>query len=136
MKTNFKTGYFFFFTFLFALCFISCTKKEKKVIGSWQYVYMSVSDTNKTQYWVFNSDNRFIRTIQTPDSTSIDTGSYLLKNYFLQADNIVITELSSEYDGTYEILTLNKKYFIIQRIVLPDGNATGSFLRAEFFKEK
>ena len=113
----------------------SCKKKENKILGTWQYVYLTAADTNKTQTWVFNDDKSLIRSIQTTDTTIIDTATYSFNSRFLDSPNLLINELHPDQDGTYEILTLNKKYFIIQRILLSDGNSAGAFLRAEFVKK-
>lgn len=115
--------------------FTSCKKKEDKVIGTWEYVYMMAADTNKVQTWVFNDDKSLTRTIQRIDTTIIDIGTYSFDSRFLDSPNLLINGIHGDVDGTYEILTLNKKFLIIQRILLSDGSSNGAFIRSEFVKK-
>lgn len=115
--------------------FFSCKKKEDKIVGKWEYVYLTSSDAGKTQTWEFNSDKSFIRNIVLSDTLLIDTANYSFESRFIESPNLKINELHPDWDGTYEILTLNKKFLIIQRILLSDGSSQGAFRRAEFVKK-
>lgn len=120
---------------IISLIFFSCKKKEVKIIGNWEYVYLKASDTINVQSWLFNEDKSLIRTVQQPDTIITDTANYSLDSRFLDSPNLLIKELNSSFDGTYEILTLNKEILIIQRILLADGSSAGAFMRAEFVKK-
>ncbi len=113
--------------------FLSCQKKkEEKIMGSWQYVYLT--DVNNTiQNWTFIEHNKFIKTIKT-DTLISDTADWKLTVEALSATTLKITGVNEWTDGTYEVLTLNKKYLIIQRIMLSSGSSDGAFNRMEFVK--
>ncbi len=125
-------GLIFILVFLF---FFSCKKKEEKIIGTWEYVYLTAADSNKIQTWVFSSDKTLIRTVQFSDTTITNTANYSLDTRFLNSPNLLIKEVNPDVDGTYEILTLNKKFLIIQRILLSNGSSAGAFSRAEFVRK-
>jgi hypothetical protein len=117
----------------FSLFFFSCQKKkEEKITGNWQYIYLT--NTNNTiQNWTFIDNNKFIKTIKT-DTIISDTADWKLTADALSATKLKITGINEWTDGTYEILTLNKKYLIIQRISLSSGSSDGAFNRMEFVK--
>jgi hypothetical protein len=122
---------------LFVICFsfFSCKKKEDKIVAAWDYVYLMAADSNKVQTWIFDTEKSITRTIQKPDTTTVDTGTYSIDTRLLNSPNLLINGIHPDVDGTYEILTLNKKFLIIQRVLLSDGSSSGAFMRSEFVKK-
>lgn len=124
-----------FFIISFSIC---CKKKDEKILGNWEYVYLTSIDANKVQTWSFYEDNSIIKSI---DTLKPDTGTWSMEASRLKGGRrLVISNLSrhndgTDYNGTFEILTLNKKYLILQRVLLSNGSAPGAFLRAEFIKK-
>ncbi|OFX36960.1 MAG: hypothetical protein A2X08_16880 [Bacteroidetes bacterium GWA2_32_17] len=113
----------------------SCQKnKEEKITGKWQFVYLTNAG-NTIQTWSFNNDNSLIRSITT-DSTISDTAKWDIQAKAFSRPDLTITSLNYDFDGVYEVLTLNKKFLIIERIILTDGNTGGAFKRYEFVKSK
>jgi hypothetical protein len=117
---------------LSASLFVSCKKKEEKILGNWGYVYLSSDDANKIQTWTFNEDNSVISAV---DTLKPDTGTWSIDKDFLDGKSLVISNMNTKFDGSYDILTLNKKNLIIQRFLLSNGVSGGAFLRAEFIKK-
>jgi hypothetical protein len=119
------------------LVFNSCQKKkEDKILGNWKYVYLQ-NIGNKEQTWYFTDNKKFIITIQ--DSIIYnDTAEWSLSTNLLSPATFKIINLKKingeSINGTYEVLTLNKKYFIIQRTILENGSTKGAFNRMEFVK--
>lgn len=118
----------------------SCKKKEDKIVGIWQYVYLKSSDSNKVQTWEFKNDKTFIRSEKITDTVMVDTANFSISPRFFDSPNLLISNLpltieGLDFNGTYEVLTLNRKYLIIQRILLDNGNSGSAFLRAEFVKK-
>ena len=111
---------------------VCCKKKEVKIVGSWKYEYLSSVDTNKVQIWSFNEDKSIIKSL---DTLKPDTGTWSIKSDLLSGSMLKISSMDDHFDGTYEILTLNKKYLILQRVLLSNGVSAGAFLRAEFIKK-
>lgn len=109
-------------------------KKEEKINGNWEYVYLS-NVGNTKQIWTFNKDKSLIRTTYS-DSITSDTSNWQIETNTLSRPNLTISNLNNEFDGTYELLTLNKKFLIIERIILINGNTGGAFTRHEFIKSK
>jgi len=113
----------------------SCQKnKEEKITGKWQFVYLTNAG-NTIQTWSFNSDNSLIRSIIT-DSTISDTAKWDIQAKAFSRSDLIITSLNYDINGVYEVLTLNKKFLIIERIAFVDGNTDGTFSRLEFVKSK
>ena len=134
----------FFFKYCFVILllislFICCNKKEEQIVGDWKYVFLSSIDTNKVQIWSFYEDKSLVKSL---DSLKPDTGTWSMEASRLKGGRrLVISNLSShndgtDYNGTYEVLTLNDKYLILQRLKLSDGNSGGAFLRVEFIKKQ
>jgi len=113
-----------------------CKKKEDKILGTWKYIYMSAAEMNSTETWMFNEDKSLIRTKKADTTIAIDTAIWSINKDFFNGSDIVVSDLDEWFDGTYHILTLNRKYLILQRTLLPDGSSAGAFRRAEFKKEK
>lgn len=127
--------YFLLFTLLFSISisFISCQKKkEEKILGSWQVVFLT-NVSNKTLTWTFTENNKFIREIKS-DTLIYDTAEWSITAKALTPTTLRILNFNNDTNGTYEVLTLNKKYLIIQRIMRDDGNSDGAFNRIEFVK--
>ena len=124
------------FTLVFILFFsFGCQKnKEEKINGNWEYVYLS-NVGNTKQIWTFNKDKSLIRSI-TIDSTISDTASWKIEAKAFSRPNLTISNLDDINDGIYEVLTLSKKFLIIERISLSNGNTEGAFNRIEFVKSK
>jgi len=116
---------------------VYCKPKEQIILGDWEYVSLTI-DTNKAQIWSFKEDNSIIRSLDTLK----DTGTWLMEAARISGGKrLVVSGLSNlavgaEANGTFEILTLNNKYLILQRILLSDGTAGGAFLRIEFVKKQ
>lgn len=106
-----------------------------KLDGRWRYWYLSKQDSGKIQYWEFREPNLLFQTLYYEDSVKIDTGYWKLEKDFLEPIYLEITNLSGKYDGTYQILKLNKKFLILQRYKLSSGSTGGSFFRLEFTRE-
>jgi hypothetical protein len=123
---------YFFLIVLTTTLLVCCKKKEEKILGNWEYVYLSSADSNKYQVWSFNEDNSIISAV---DTLKPDTGTWSIDSELLNGSSLVITSMNETFDGTYDIITLNKKYLIIQRILLSNGVSGGAFLRAEFIKK-
>ena len=121
--------------FISFFSFFSCKKKEEKIVGTWQFVYLQAADTGKIQTWKFNEDKSIVREIQFTDTLIVDSAIYSFEPRFLSSPNLKVNELHPDLDGTYEILTLNKKYLIIQRILNAQGSSQGVFFRTEFVKK-
>lgn len=116
-----------------SIFFISCQKKkEEKILGSWQYVYLT-NVGNTTQIWDFTEDFKFITKITT-DTVVYDTANWSISAKAFSPTLLKINGIKREIDGTYKVLTLNRKYLIIQRIMLDNGNSEGAFNRIEFVK--
>ena len=124
-------------SFVLVAFFSGCKKKEDKILGNWKYTYISTSDINKVQTWVFNEDKSLIRTIS---DTLADTATWSINKEIFNGSRLVISNSNDNFDGsvngTYEILTLNRKYLIIQRFLLSNGISGGAFKRIEFKKIK
>lgn len=112
-----------------------CKKKDEKILGNWKYVYLSSVDTGKIQIWTFNEDKSLIVSLNDVDTLLLDTGTWSIKKEMFNGSRLTISSLESRYNGTYEMLTLNKKYLILQRILLENGVAAGAFLRTEFIRK-
>ena len=115
--------------------FSNCKKKEEKIVGTWRYVYLKATDTINVQTWTFNEDNSVIQSIKSPDTLKLDTATYSIKSKIISYPDLKITGFNFDLDGTYEVLTLNKKFLIIQRVLLSNGSSGGAFLRSEFVKQ-
>jgi hypothetical protein len=101
----FRNTFFFFLLLMCAL--LSCKKKENKILGSWNYVYGI--NSNIAQIWTFKDDNSVIRSIQ---DTIKDTATWSINTKLLESSNLKLSNFEL-FSGTYEILTLNKKYLIL-----------------------
>ena len=121
---------------IYSFVFVSCQKeKENKLAGTWKYVFLSnVSNTSQT--WSFTNDGKFTRTILIDTISSCDTAEWSLSAKLFAATTIKIQKLDEWTNGTYKVLTLSKKYLIIQRIFLENGDSKGAFKRMEFVKSK
>ncbi|HOU98591.1 MAG TPA: hypothetical protein PLP65_07070 [Bacteroidales bacterium] len=120
---------------LFVL-FSSCKKHvENKLIGTWHYYYLSAADTGITQLWTFNNSSELIRVIHRQDSLFYDTATWKVDKQFAEPSLLEISGLDGYFDGTYQILKLNKKFLYLQRTSLFNGSSNGAFLRLEFAKE-
>ncbi len=108
-------------------------KKEEKITGKWQYVYLS-DVGNTIQTWTFNNEKKIIRSITT-DTTITDTASWKIEAKAFKRPDLTITSLGSGIDGVYEVLTLTKKFLIIERTAFINGDTGGAFNRIEFVKK-
>lgn len=123
--------------FVLVAFFSGCKKKEDKILGTWKYIYISTSDINKVQIWTFNEDKSLIRTIS---DTLADTAIWSVDKEIFNNARLVISNSNDNLDGTgsvngtYEMLTLNRKYLIVQRFLLSNGSSEGAFKRLEFKK--
>ncbi|PIP53619.1 MAG: hypothetical protein COX07_09725 [Bacteroidetes bacterium CG23_combo_of_CG06-09_8_20_14_all_32_9] len=117
---------------IFSFINLSCQKKkEEKIEGSWQYVYLT--KVNKVQTWTFNNDYKLIRSIKTDTTTISDTANWSMDVKYISKSNLKISNFN-DIEGTYEIQTLNRKYLVIQRILFLNGSKNGAFIRMEFVK--
>jgi hypothetical protein len=123
------------FLILTALTLFSCSKsrQEKKIAGTWDMVFLMANPTGQTIHWTFN-DSGSLFTSCNNDSTQNDTATFLIDASFMDAYYLTISGLNTFRDGQYQILKLNKKYLILQRISGPDGASAGAFSRLEFVK--
>jgi len=119
---------------LTSFIFISCQKKqEKKISGEWNYVYLS-NVSNTTQTWDFSNDKNLYRKITT-DTTIIDTANWKIDTKVFERPLLIISNFKDSLNnGIYEVLTLNKKYLVAQRISFLNGTTGGAFNRIEFYK--
>lgn len=124
----------FIFIILLTIIFSCQKKKEERITGKWQYVYLNNAG-NTTQTWSFNNDKSIIRTIIS-DTIVSDTAKWEIKAKAFSRPDLTIFNLTDTVNGQYEVLTLNKKFLIIERIILSDGNTGGAFRRYEFIKLK
>lgn len=122
--------------FSYSFVFIGCQKKkEEKILGNWQYVYLkNVGDSVLT--WTFKDDNKIYTELKTDTISYCDTAEWTLTSKALSTTTLKITGINEWTNGTYEVLTVSKKYLIIQRIILENGSSEGAFNRIEFVKSK
>lgn len=112
----------------------SCSKsKEKKIIGSWEQQYFVKYDDDRLTVWTFADDQTV-----TEDffyGSNIDTtivGTYTI-NVNLGTCYLTVEGFGLD-DGKYQILKLNKKFLIMQRVEF-NGSINGAFSRKEFVKK-
>lgn len=121
--------------FLAALSLFSCSKskQEKKITGTWDMVFLMANPDGKSIHWIFNDSGSLITSCNY-DSTQNDTATFTIDASFLDAYYLTISGLNAFRDGQYQILKLNKKYLILQRISGSNGASEGAFARLEFVK--
>lgn len=126
---------YLFVIFSSALILSSCSvkKKEEKLQGSWEYVWLSKNDSNAVIQWTF-ADQPLVEQVMTINGIS----ETLKGNYFVEKKKskffIIIDDLYTWLDGKYRIIQLNEDFLIIQRITDHEGNY--AFDRFEFVKVK
>lgn len=121
---------------LLIILFVGCVKQaEKRIEGTWHFYYMEASDTGLVQLWTFSKPDILLRVIKNNDSLFYDTAKWEIDQDFLEPKFLKVSKLDNLFDGTYQILKLNKKYLFLQRTQLPGGGTNGAFRRLEFAKE-
>ncbi len=116
--------------------FQSCKKQViNNIEGKWKYWHITSEDSITLDFWEFRKPNLIFRTIFYIDTVITDTGYWEVTKDFLEPTYIEFKSLRGIFDGTYQILKLNKKYMFLQRYKLPGGSTNGAFLRLEFTKE-
>ncbi len=121
---------------LLIILFFGCVKQaEKRIEGTWHFYYLEAGDTGLVQLWTFSEPDVLIRVIKNNDSLFYDTAKWEIDKDFLEPKFLKVSGLDNLFDGTYQILKLNKKYLFLQRTQLPGGASKGAFRRLEFAKE-
>ncbi len=128
---------FIVFLPIIALLIVSCSKKrdQKKIIGSWEYQYFQHHEDNRAITWVFADDQTL--TQYHIEDTNADTivATYAIEKKFGDAHYVIIKGIDTDNDGKYQILKLNKKYLIMERVE-QNGHTQGVFVRKEFIKKQ
>ncbi len=123
-----------FFLPLFILLLWSCAKpKEKKIIGSWEYQYFTHYDDGRSITWVF-ADDGILTQYTKVDNPDTVTASYKIDAKYDNTYYLTIDGINVDNDGKYRILTLNKKFLIMQRVE-HNGQTKNVFARKEFVKK-
>lgn len=114
----------------------SCTKssQEKKIIGSWEYLFFSKNDSNTSITWTFNDDHTMTQFYFNDSYKDTTVANFSLDGNFPQAYYLTITGVDMYNDGKYQILRLTKKFLIIERVEY-NGRTQGIYERKEFIKQ-
>lgn len=118
---------------LFLLTGCSEKRKQEKLIGSWDVVFLSAADTGKNVIWTFAEGGNLFVTTRT-DTFIVDSATYIMDSKFADAYYVTINGVNYWEDGKYRIDKLNKKILIMERVMLLDGQESGSYLHKEFVK--
>lgn len=126
--------------FLFIVIYLSsCSKarEEEKLIGSWSKVFLMKEelDSGKTFFWTFDEKQALYTTEYKMDTTVIDTAKFVIDKKFPTTFYIDITGLNYGQDGRYQVIKLNKKILVLERVAYPNGTVPGSYLWKEFVKK-
>lgn len=122
----------------------SCSKsgEQKKIIGTWEYQFFTHYDDNRTITWVFADDNTLTQYCTSDSYADTIVASYSVDANFADAYYVTISDFEvrnecGEYhndNGKYQVLKLNKKFLIMQRVEL-NGKTEGVFACKEFVKK-
>ena len=121
---------------VFVLLIVSCSKskEQKKIIGSWEYQFFQYYDDNRTITWVFADDGTMTQFFNSEIKSDTVVASYRIDANFGDAYYLTVDGIDENNDGKYQILKLNKKFLIIQRVEYK-GETKGVFSRKEFVKK-
>lgn len=123
---------------LFTVIYLSsCSKarEEEKLIGSWYKVYLMASETGKTSIWTFDEDHALYIKEYDADTMTTDTAQYTIDKKLPSTFFVDITGLKSGETGRYQVIKLNKKILVLERIAYDNGSVRGSYLWKEFVKK-
>ncbi len=112
----------------------SKSKEQKKIIGTWEYQYFTHYDDNRTITWVFADDNTLTQYFFVGNYADTIVATYSVDANFGDAYYVTINGIDTYNDGKFQVLKLNKKYLIMQRVEL-NGKTEGVFERKEFVKK-
>jgi len=114
----------------------SCSKstEQKNFVGTWDYQYFTHYDDNRTITWVFSDDNTLTQYFVQGNYADTIVATYSVDANFGDAYYITVSGIDVYNDGKYQVLKLNKKFLIIQRVE-SDGKTAGVFVRKEFVKK-
>ncbi len=115
---------------------ISCSKskEQKKIIGVWEYQYFTHYDDNRTITWTFADDQTITQYSVVDNYADTVVATYSVDANLGDAYYVTIKGIDTDNDGKYQILKLNKKFLIMQRVE-QDGQTGGAFIRKEFVKK-
>ncbi|PKP23027.1 MAG: hypothetical protein CVU05_01230 [Bacteroidetes bacterium HGW-Bacteroidetes-21] len=116
----------------------SCSEKRKqeKLIGSWDVVFLTAAESGSDVTWTFAEGGSLFVTSRGTDTTIVDSASYFMDSKFLDAYYVTISDLNYWEDGKYMIQKMNRKILIMERVMMPDGQTSGSYLHKEFVKKE
>ena len=118
------------------LLIVSCSKskEQKKIIGSWEYQYFQHYDDNRTITWVFADDQTVTQYYVAGNYADTAVATYSVDANFGDAYYVTIKGIDIYNDGKYQVMKLNKKFLIMERVEL-NGQTKGVFSRKEFVKQ-
>ena len=119
---------------LLAMFSCSKSKEQKKIVGTWDYQFFTYYDDNRTITWVFADDNTLKQYLVQGNQSDTIVASYSVDANFGDAYYVTISGIDNRNDGKYQVLKLNKKFLIMQRVEL-NGQTKGVFVRKEFVKK-
>ncbi len=115
----------------------SCSKakEEEKIIGSWSKVFLRADEADQILIWTFDEGQALYTTKYETDTIKIDTAQFVIDKKFPSIFYIDITGLDLDENGRYQVIKLNKKILVIERIAYSNGSVPGSYLWREFVKK-